>query len=57
MYSSQSGFRKHHSTCTTALIKTLDSWNTEIDNGKYVGAEFVDLSKAFGMVNHELLVI
>ena len=46
MYEGQSGFRKQHSTCT-ALIKTLDKWNQEIDTGKYIGAVFVDLSKAW----------
>ena len=55
MYDGQSGFRKNHSTCT-ALIKTIDKWNNEIDVGNYVGAVFVDLSKVFDMVNHELLI-
>ena len=45
MYDGQSGFRKHHSTCT-ALIRTINKWNMEIDKGNYVGAVFVDLSKA-----------
>ena len=55
MYVGQSGFRQQRST-STALIKTLDKWNMEIDCGKYIGAEFVDLSKAFDMVNHTLLI-
>ncbi|XP_072037659.1 uncharacterized protein [Amphiura filiformis] len=48
LYKGQSGFRKQHSTCT-ALLKTIDKWSTDIDNGNYVGAVFVDLSKAFDM--------
>ena len=55
MYDGQSGFRHQHST-STALTKTLDKRNMEIDKGNYIGAIFVDLSKAFDMINHTLLI-
>ena len=43
MCDGQFGFSKTQSTFT-ALIKTTDNWNDEIDVGKYVGAVFVDMS-------------
>ena len=51
----QSGFRAKHST-TTALLKVPDDWLQAMDNGHYTGAVFIDLHKAFDMVNHELLL-
>ena len=55
MHVVQSGFHQQHLTCT-ALIKTFDKWNKKIDKGNYIGAVFVDLSRAFDMVNHMLLI-
>ena len=51
----QSGFRLKHSTYT-ALIKVTDDWIRAIDRGEYVGSIFVDLQKAFDMVDHETLL-
>ena len=51
----QSGFRKQHS-CHTALTRLIDAFLREIDNGKYVGAVFLDLRKAFDLVDHQILI-
>ena len=52
----QSGFRPNHST-TTALIRVTDDWLKAMDSGQYTGAVFIDLQKAFDLVNHELLLL
>lgn len=54
-YENQSGFRKQHS-CQTALTKIVDNWLKALNNSETVGTVFLDLSKAFDLVNHKLLL-
>ena len=51
---SQSGFRTRHS-CHTALIKIIDEWITGIDNNEMILSIFLDLRKAFDLVDHDIL--
>ena len=47
--------RAGHSTAT-ALIQMYDRWVEEVDDGNMVGVMMVDLSAAFDMVDHNILL-
>ena len=53
--SKQFGFRSNHS-CETALIIMTDKWLNSMYNNEYSGVVFVDLCKAFDLVNHNILL-
>ena len=55
LYERQSGFRSNHS-CETALNARVDDWLSAIDRNEIVGTVLLDLSKAFDLVNHRLLL-
>ena len=55
LYSRQSGFRENHS-CQTSRIRIIDDWITAIDNNQLVGTLMLDLSNAFDIANHSILL-
>ena len=55
LYGNQSAYRPYHS-CETALLNISDNWLKAIDNSELAGTVFLDLSKAFDLVNHDSLL-
>ena len=52
---SQYGFRPMHSTLT-ALLEVTNTWYLNIDDGLRNSVLFLDLKKAFGTVDHSILL-
>ena len=48
-------YRKGHS-CQDPLFKCVDDWKQDLDNNNYVGAVFMDLSKAFDCLPHSMRI-
>ena len=49
------GFRENHNA-QYLLLKMIENWKKQLDNGEKVGVIFMDLSKAFHTINHSLLL-
>ena len=45
LFAYQSGFRENH-YCQTSLIRLIDSWLMDMDNGKIIGSVFLDFKKS-----------
>ena len=55
LYNLQFGFREKHST-THALLCLIESIEHSIDTWKHGCRVFLDLQKAFDIVNHDILL-
>ena len=55
LYQSQYGFRKDHST-ELASVELIDHICKEMDKGDNPFSIFLDISKAFDMLDHDILI-
>lgn len=55
LYNKQSAYSTNRS-CETALLNLTDNWLKALDNSNLVGSVFLDLSKAFNLVSHDILL-
>ena len=54
-YNLLTGFCKNHNT-QHCLLKMLENWKEASDKGNFLDAIFMDPSKAFSTLNHDLLI-
>ena len=55
LHPSHHGSRAKHSTCT-AMIEMYDTWIESVEQGEMAGVMMIDLSAAFDLVDHPLLL-
>ena len=55
LYDFQYGFRKNHSTIL-ALIDIVDKIEFALDKNEYALGIFLDITKAFDSINHDILL-
>ena len=55
LHSFQSGFRRKYS-CNIALARLTNSWLTAMNKSEVSGVVFLDLKKAFDLVDHDILL-
>ena len=55
LHNSQYGFRKQHST-EHAVLEIVDRVTSELDKGNILVVIFLDLSRAFDTLNHDILL-
>ena len=55
IHTHQSGFRRQHS-CQSALTPVVDRLLSSINDSKLNGVVFLDLKKAFDLIDHQILL-